>query len=49
MFFSDFNVNEMYLAVANSFAKYDNAVVQALRFSERGCTLPSGVVYEYVV
>lgn len=32
MFFSDFNINEMYLAVANSFAEYDNAIMQTLRF-----------------
>lgn len=36
MFFSDFSINEMYLAVVNSFAEYDNAITQTLRFSECG-------------
>lgn len=47
MFFSDFNINEMYLAVADSFAGYDNAIMQTLRFSEHEFMLLSCVAYKY--
>lgn len=43
MFFSDFNINEMYLAVADSFAEYDNDILQTLKFSEQ--ELCRGQVY----
>lgn len=48
MFFSDFNINEMYLAVANSFAEHDNAIMQTLRFSEHEFMLLSCVAYKYL-
>lgn len=48
MFFSDFNVNEMYLAVVNSFAEYDNAITPTLRFSMHGFMLLSCASCNYI-